>query len=201
MPQKAAVFFPNFCRNHCHRGMLTTADTWQHTKQTHEKTTTTITHTSNNSNTYVEKNCQMHKQQVATHQDGQHDILEVFPQVGGVCAEEDKIVLHQLHTTSKKESHEIAAPNVTEIERGICSPLIRRPARDPLASIGPAFFFLPEWPPGWRGRRQWEWGMARDASPWWSRGGTESASPSLVRMDLDKNQDSTCLIIFVNIYR
>lgn len=84
----------------------------------------------------------MHKQQVATHQDGQHDILEVFPQVGGVCAEEDKIVLHQLHTTSRKESHEIAAPNVTEIERGICSPLIRRPARDPLASIGPAFFFF-----------------------------------------------------------
>lgn len=28
MPQKAAVFFPNLCRNHCHSGMLITAETW-----------------------------------------------------------------------------------------------------------------------------------------------------------------------------
>lgn len=27
MPQKAAVFLPNLSKNHCHRGMLTTADT------------------------------------------------------------------------------------------------------------------------------------------------------------------------------
>lgn len=28
IPQKAAVFFPNLCRNHCHNGMLITAETW-----------------------------------------------------------------------------------------------------------------------------------------------------------------------------
>lgn len=28
IPQKAAVFFPNRCRNHCHSGMLITAETW-----------------------------------------------------------------------------------------------------------------------------------------------------------------------------
>lgn len=28
MPQKAAVFFPNLCRNHCHNGMLITAESW-----------------------------------------------------------------------------------------------------------------------------------------------------------------------------
>lgn len=31
-----------------------------------------------------------------THQDGQHDVLEVIPQVGGVGAEENKVALHQL---------------------------------------------------------------------------------------------------------
>lgn len=31
-----------------------------------------------------------------THQDGQHNVLEVIPQVGGVSAEEDKVALHQL---------------------------------------------------------------------------------------------------------
>lgn len=29
IPQKAAVFFPNLCRNHCHKGMLITAETWK----------------------------------------------------------------------------------------------------------------------------------------------------------------------------
>ena len=28
IPQKAAVFFPNLCRNHCHNGMLITAESW-----------------------------------------------------------------------------------------------------------------------------------------------------------------------------
>lgn len=28
IPQKAAVFLPNLCRNHCHSGMLITAETW-----------------------------------------------------------------------------------------------------------------------------------------------------------------------------
>lgn len=31
-----------------------------------------------------------------THQDGQHDILEVIPKVGGVSAEEHKVALYQL---------------------------------------------------------------------------------------------------------
>lgn len=29
MPQNAAVFFPNLCRNHCQKGMLTAADIWR----------------------------------------------------------------------------------------------------------------------------------------------------------------------------
>lgn len=32
----------------------------------------------------------------STHQDGQHDVLEVIPQVGSVGAEENKVALHQL---------------------------------------------------------------------------------------------------------
>lgn len=32
----------------------------------------------------------------STHQDRQHDVLEVIPQVGGVGAEENKVALHQL---------------------------------------------------------------------------------------------------------
>lgn len=31
-----------------------------------------------------------------THQDGQHNVLEVISQVGSVSAEEDKVALHQL---------------------------------------------------------------------------------------------------------
>lgn len=33
IPQKAAVFFPNLCRNHCHSGMLMTAETWVNTSK------------------------------------------------------------------------------------------------------------------------------------------------------------------------
>jgi len=29
MPQNAAVFFPNFSRNHCQNGILTAADIWE----------------------------------------------------------------------------------------------------------------------------------------------------------------------------
>lgn len=39
-----------------------------------------------------------------THQDGQHNILEVVPQVGGVSAEEDKVALNQLQKSEIKHS-------------------------------------------------------------------------------------------------
>lgn len=34
IPQKAAVFFPNLCRNHCHSGMLITAETYVNKQKT-----------------------------------------------------------------------------------------------------------------------------------------------------------------------
>lgn len=39
-----------------------------------------------------------------THQDGQHNILEVVPQVGGVSAEEDEVALYQLQKSEIKHS-------------------------------------------------------------------------------------------------
>lgn len=39
-----------------------------------------------------------------THQDGQHYILEVIPQVGSVGAEEDKVALDQLQKSEIKRS-------------------------------------------------------------------------------------------------
>lgn len=33
---------------------------------------------------------------LVTHKDGQHDVLEVIPQVGSVSAEEDKVALDEL---------------------------------------------------------------------------------------------------------
>lgn len=40
-----------------------------------------------------------------THQDGQYNVLEVIPQVGGVSAEEDKVALYQLQKPEMKHSH------------------------------------------------------------------------------------------------
>lgn len=39
-----------------------------------------------------------------TYQDGQHNVLEVIPQVGGVSAEEDKVALYQLKKSEIKHS-------------------------------------------------------------------------------------------------
>lgn len=39
---------------------------------------------------------------ILTHQDGQHNVLEVIPQVGGVGAEEDKVALNQLQKSEIK---------------------------------------------------------------------------------------------------
>lgn len=61
--------------------------------------------------------CKLEGDRWATHQDGQHDVLEVIPQVGGVGAEENKVALHQLEEGERSNVHTLVDRCVLSSQR------------------------------------------------------------------------------------